>query len=185
MDILEKLFGTAAKVKMMRLFLFNADKTFELKAISKMVKVELSKARKEALGLAKAGMISKTKSGYKLNSSFPYLEPLQKLLIHLSPVAHKEIVRRISQGGRIKVIVVSGLFIEEWDSRIDILVAGDSLKRNVIDQAMKTIEFELGKEIKYAVLDTKDFKYRVDVGDRLVRDVFDYPHKILIDKIGL
>jgi hypothetical protein len=38
----------------------------------------------------------------------------------------------------------------------------------------------LGKELAYAVFDTNDFKYRVSMYDKLLRDMFDYPHERLV-----
>ena len=50
---------------------------------------------------------------------------------------------------------------------------------------MAGIEAEVGKEIKYAILETDDFKYRLGVGDRLIRDIMDYPHDVALDKLGM
>jgi hypothetical protein len=50
---------------------------------------------------------------------------------------------------------------------------------------IKRLEGEFGREIRYALFSTSDFRYRLGVYDRLIRDVFDYPHRLLLDKIGL
>ena len=64
MDILEKLFGTAAKVKIMRLFLFNPTSTFDLQQISHRSKVTPQATRREIINLHKIGLI-KRKSFYR------------------------------------------------------------------------------------------------------------------------
>lgn len=79
----------------------------------------------------------------------------------------------------------SGIFKELQDSRIDILVVAEGSKKSVADSVMASIEADIGKEIRFAVLDTEDFKYRLGVGDRLIRDVLDYPHEIVLDRIGM
>ena len=57
--------------------------------------------------------------------------------------------------------------------------------RPVGSRRRDSLEAELGREIRYASFATEDFRYRTGVYDRLLRDVFDYPHRLLIDKIGL
>ena len=47
------------------------------------------------------------------------------------------------------------------------------------------MEAEMGRELQYATLSTEEFFYRRSIGDRLVRDVVDFPHEVLVDRIGL
>ena len=42
----------------------------------------------------------------------------------------------------------------------------------------------LGRELRYALLSSDDLLYRLTVSDRLIRDVLDYPHRIVLDKLG-
>ncbi len=50
----------------------------------------------------------------------------------------------------------------------------------MIQKTISVLESELGRELSYAIFDTNDFKYRVSMYDKLIRDVFDYPHERLI-----
>ncbi|MBU3668647.1 MAG: hypothetical protein FGM57_01625 [Candidatus Taylorbacteria bacterium] len=190
MDTLEKIFGGAARVKLMRLFLFNPTLYYETSDVVDRSKVETSRARRELNFLAKVGLIKKSSRGgntvvWYLNDRFPYLVEFQRLLLQTSLVHKQPIVKKISKIGRIKLVVFSGIFKELWDNTIDILVVADNTKRGTVESVMSSIEAEMGKEIKYAILDSEDFKYRLGVGDRLVRDVLDYPHEVVLDKLGL
>jgi hypothetical protein len=69
--------------------------------------------------------------------------------------------------------------------RADLLIVGNNLKRNVIDRVIKNLEAEIGRELAYAVMETGDFNYRLAACDKFIRDVLDYPHSVIIDKIGL
>ena len=71
------------------------------------------------------------------------------------------------------------------ETQIDLLIVGDHLEERVLARIVHSLEAELGREIRYASFATEDFRYRLGVYDRLLRDVFDYPHRLLIDKIGL
>ncbi len=83
------------------------------------------------------------------------------------------------------MLILSGLFKEEWEARLDMLIVVDRAKRSAIESVLSQIEAEIGREIRYAILDSEDFKYRVSVGDKLVRDVLDYPHEVALDKLSI
>jgi hypothetical protein len=78
------------------------------------------------------------------------------------------------------MLVASGIFVQNTQSRLDLLIVGDHLKKNFIQKTVSILESELGKELSYVVFDTADFNYRVSMYDKLIRDVFDYPHERLI-----
>jgi hypothetical protein len=205
MKILGKLFGSPAMVKLLRLFLFNPERVFTNKEVATRAKITLDTARLELSIMKQMDFIKKkadyrtissklgknkiTKkkriSGWALDEKFPYLEPLQNFLMSATPVKHKDIPKRLSVSGAIKLIVIAGMFIQNQDSRLDILVVGNNIRKNQLETAIKGIESELGKELRYAVFDTQEFKYRRGIYDRLIRDVFDYPHEIVLDKIGI
>lgn len=198
MEALGKLFGSVARVKLMKLFLFNEDEAIAKTDAAKRAKITSQAATKELGVLERSGMIRKKSffkegetgkkkrvQGYVLNQSFRYLIPLQSMLMHSAPMQQKEITSKLARVGKIKAIVVAGIFIQDPDSRIDILVAGDDISSTKLRNAITSMEAEIGRELRYAIFDTADFKYRMGVCDRLVRDVFDYPHEVVVDRIGL
>jgi hypothetical protein len=203
MDVLEKLFGSNAKVKIMRLFVFNPESQFDIDQIIDRSKVTPTSARLEITTLEKIGML-KTKSFFKdivigrqkkterrrvtgwiLNESFEYLEPLRNLLAHVSPERNKEILKRLSRVGKLRLVIISGFFIQNWDSRVDLLVVGDTLRKGTLDNIIKTLESEIGREIRYTSFETPDFKYRLGVYDKLIRDILDFQHETILDKINV
>lgn len=201
-EILEKLFGSSARVKVMKLFLFNPEQLLEKSEIIKKTKSSSASLQKELKDLCDMGLLKKrifikssqTKTGktkkqkvqgFALNPSFKYLSNLKNLLINNEPFNHNEILKKINKVGKIKLIVISGLFIQDEDSRLDLFVVGDDVKDRAVKAVINKMEAEIGKELRYAFFTTADFKYRYGVCDRLVRDVFDYPHQIVVDRIGL
>ncbi len=204
MDILAKIFGSSARIKIMRLFLLNSEDAFENSDVSKKSKVAAAVVRKELLMLHKVGFIKKisffkevparsknkkpTKkrvSGWHLDKGFQLLKPIHELLINTEPLGSKDIANRLNRCGNMKLIIVSGAFIQNPDSRVDMLIVGDKLKKGAIDNVLDIIESEVGKELSYTFLETPEFKYRLSVYDKFVRDVLDYPHVKIVNKIGL
>ncbi len=179
------LFGSEAKVKIMRLFVFNKGAIFTAKTITDRVQVSPKVVRKELSSLIKAGLIQKRARGYILNSEYDYLRAVERFLVEASPISEKEIVRRLSKAGTMRLILTSGVFKQDSEARVDLLVVGDKIKGGVLVRAISALEAELGKELRYAAFETPDFKYRLGIYDKLVRDILDYPHKKLVDKVGL
>jgi len=190
MNILEKLLGGSHRVKLMRLFLFNPHTSFTHQEIAERSKVSSEKLRKELAFLNSVRMIKKakkanSKNSWSLNERFPFLAEFQRLLLETGLMNRTEILKKISKAGRVKVLILTGLFKEIWEGQLDMLIVGDNVKTGPLDSIIKSIEADLGREIRYCALDSQDFKYRIGVGDRLIRDVLDYPHEIVLDRIGV
>lgn len=205
MDILEKLFGSAAKVKIIKLFLMNPETAYDSATAAERTKVSRGVTRKEIGHLEKISFIKpksytkeirrqknrrietfrKRVNGWTLDQKFPYLEAMESFLSNINPFKHKDIIEKISRTGKIQLLIIAGVFIKDLDSRVDLLVVGDNLKQGQLDNIIKTIESEIGKEIRYAVFETSEFNYRYSVFDKLTRDILDYPHEKIINKLGL
>ena len=189
----------------MKLFLSNPDQVFDSGEISKRAKVVLATTRTELNLLEKIQLIKKKVfyketrkkksvavklgkkklNGWILNADFSLLAPLKNLLIKSCPLETKEVIGRLKNGGILKLVIVSGVFIQDTNSRADILIVGDNLNNAYLERALRILESETGRELKYVILDTPDFKYRLGVYDKLLRDILDYSHKKLINKLGL
>jgi len=205
METLGKLFGSIAKVKIMRLFLSNDDMVFDNEEISSRTKVPVATLRKELNALEKISLIKKRifykeiikkknkqevvekkkMSGWVLDTNFSLLAPLKNLLIKGSPLSSKDITDRLKGGGTLKLVITSGVFIQETDSRVDILIVGDNLNNSYLEKAIGILESEIGQELRYSILETADFNYRLGVYDKLLRDILDYSHKKIVNKLDL
>ncbi|MDQ5957893.1 MAG: hypothetical protein QG665_225 [Patescibacteria group bacterium] len=195
MEILEKLFDSKHRVKLLRLFLFNPEIVFDRIEIVKRSKVPSAAIRHELTILLSVGLIKpkktsvvrnshkKTVQGWELDSSFPLSQNLRTLLNTDFLRRKTDIVKRFKNCGRIKLLVVSGVFLDEDDRRLDILLVGDHLKKGIIEKTVRSIEADVGRELNYAVLETDDFLYRAGTSDRFIRDIFDYPHERMVDKL--
>ena len=62
-DGLQKLFGTPARVKLLRLFLFNPRSSFTVQDAAKRARVPEEEARREVLLFSRAGLILRAPRG--------------------------------------------------------------------------------------------------------------------------
>ncbi|MFA5095641.1 MAG: hypothetical protein WC447_03225 [Candidatus Paceibacterota bacterium] len=179
MEILGKILGSPARVKIMRLFLLNTKSSFSKKDITKRSRVSSNITGREIRLLASVGFIKKHNNNWAFNPLFKYGGEFDRLLISSDTLDKKTIVDNFRKVGRVKFLLVSGIFIKNKDTCVDLLIVGDKMKKRKIEEEIHKLEAEIGAELTYAVFDTKEFIYRLDMYDKLVRDILDFPHEII------
>jgi hypothetical protein len=170
-------------VKIMRLFLLNRSNGFTTKDIVKRSRVNPATVRNEVKLLSSVNFIKKrssVSSEWYFNSSFKYASEFDELLVRSDSLNREKLLENFKNVGRVKLLIVSGVFIKNDDSRVDLLIVGDKLKKSKIEEGVRRLEAEVGAELVYAVFETKEFIYRLNMYDKLVRDILDYPHEILL-----
>jgi len=198
-DPLSILFGSTARVKLLRFFLFNPSKEFTFDDMSRRARLVRRTARTEIGALEKAGVITrrtiyvdqpgKSKKlkvlGYGLNKKFPELQALQTFLFETAPIDGKNLISHLRKAGTLDFVAVAGVFVHEFEQQLDVLIAMKKIPQAKIETAIRSLEAEIGIEIRYAAMTSDDLLYRVGMNDRLTRDVFDYKHQVLVDRIGV
>ncbi len=198
-DPLSILFGSTARVKLLRFFLFNPSKEFTFDDMSKRARLVRRTARTEISALEKAGVIvkrtlyvtipgkaKKVKTlGFALNKKFPELQALQTFLFETAPIDGKNLLTHLRKAGVVDFVLVAGVFVREFEQQLDVLIAMKKLSETKVESAIRSLESEIGIEIRFAMMTSDDLLYRVGMNDKLARDVFDYKHQILVDKIGV
>ncbi len=187
-DSLQKIFGSSARLKLLRLFLFNPQHSFTAAEAAARAQIDPSEARGELTNLVASGLIRKNSRGkqvkYDVNAGFPYLLALQNLLLNVTSRG-EEVKARLRPAGALKLIVIAGMFMGEWEASLDMLLVGDKVKERTLKSQIKKLEAEIGKEIRYTLLTSTDFLYRLNMSDKLLRDIFDFPHRIILDKFDI
>ncbi|MFZ3020200.1 MAG: hypothetical protein WA051_01620 [Minisyncoccia bacterium] len=208
--ILEKLFGGSSTVKIMRLFLFNdnlllchediAGKVHEnpewvknglehLQKLGFLKKKNVIKEILEAKSQKNGPKIKKIKKvkrmGWYINPNFPLTEPLRQFFYRANVVSPKTVINKLSSTGNLKLVAIAGMFFEDSDARLDLLIVGDNLKKSNLDKSVGSIEALLGREIRFAAFETPEFLYRYGMYDKLIRDVFDFRHEKILNKLAI
>lgn len=180
MEILGKILGGSARIKIMRLFLLNSSKNFTNKDIVAKSRVNPALVRKEMNLLSSIGFVKKRALDWSFNQSFKYKKEFESLLVSSDSLDKNSVAVNFKKAGKIKLLLVSGIFIKNKESRVDLLIVGDKIKRNKVEEGIRKLEAEIGAELVYAIFDTKEFIYRLNMYDKLIRDVLDFPHEIIL-----
>jgi hypothetical protein len=189
MDPLAKIFGSQARLKLLRFFSFNQTANPTIAALEKSTKNYPAVFIKELSIFLEAWYIQKKGSRattrYQVNPRFEHAAALDHFIRETTSVRPKDILIALKRAGTAQLVVLSGFFVGSVQPQVDLLVVGDRLDERTLASAVHALEADLGREIRYAAFATPDFRYRRGVYDRLLRDIFDYPHRVLIDKLGL
>jgi hypothetical protein len=171
-EILGKLFGSLARVKIMRLFLLNPEQFFEMKDIALRSKISKNAVKRELNALSGIDFVkkrtflkevinkktkkskSKRVPGWILDPGFSYMDQVKNLLIDAEFLKKEDLVNRFKKIGKIKLFIISGIFTRDEESRVDFLLVVDKVKKSALDHIIKSMESEIGKELSYAVFDT-------------------------------
>jgi len=186
-EVLEKLFRSKAEIKLLRLFLNNPDKGYALSEIISKLKINSSLARKEINNLIKIKFLvlrkKAKKNYYCVNRDFIFYDELKRLIFKANPASSDKIKSQVVKLGRIRFVLISGILINSEKGRIDIVIIGEHISKNKLKNFLADIEAEVGKSINYSCMTTDEFRYRKSMFDKFIIDVFEDPHKILINKL--
>ena len=193
--ILEQLFDSPIKVKLLKLFLRNPNKQYLLPEITKKTQGGKSVVARQVKGLESIGLLSSKrikpnkKKGvagglyFNVNPNFDFYTELQSLVLKSSPTSKGKMLKRLMKIGRIRLALISGVFLNNENYRVDLFLVGDDISHKKLNSFLMDMEAEVGKEIEYAAMETKEFDYRFHMFDRFVRDILEKPHEKLLNKL--
>lgn len=127
---------------------------------------------------------------YALNPDFEFFYELRSLILKSSPAEKDSLIKRISALGRVKLAVISGIFLNSQDSAgfnpvADLFIVGDDIDKRRLSTFLRSLEAEVGKELKFGLMEREEFEYRYGMFDRFVRVLLEGPHEKIINKLGL
>ena len=203
-DFLGTFMGNAIRAKVLRVFFLDQSGVFTASLAAKRAGVSLKVALREIKALEKWGMLKQGKfeitlangskravggkqkeEAWSVNPSFKYSSALSKFVHEVTPVHYKSILATLKGSGRYVAVVLSGSFMGDSSRPVDFLVAADGLNEARLETAVRALERQFGREIRYAAFSGSEFRYRMTIQDRLIRDTLDFPHLVLLDKTRL
>ncbi len=186
-EVLEMLFGSKTRVRVLRLFLLNPESEYSASEVAKKNMISIASVRKELNALKKISFIKeKSKKGlktYLLDSSFHFYPELKSLISKSTASPESKSLARLKGIGEVKLALISGIFLNYPKSKVDMVLVVNNVSRGKLKNLMSSLEAEIGKEVSFALMNSEEFKYRLDMLDRFLLDFLEGPHTELVDKI--
>ncbi|MFA5247785.1 MAG: hypothetical protein WC415_00865 [Patescibacteria group bacterium] len=196
--MLAKLFGSNARAKIIKQFFFHPEEGFYLRQLARDLSLQVNSVRRELDNLLDLGLLSEQavapeeakigagqeKKYYCVNKTFPLFEDL-KALVAKSQILYKDnLVKSLKKLGNIKLLVLTGIFVNQFSSPVDIFIVGKVNKEKII-KIVNDLEKELGREVNYTMMDATEFKYRREIMDIFVYDILDGEKIVVIDEMNI
>ena len=197
---MEQLFGSKTRVKLLTLFMKNPNRSYYVREITRKIDEQINSVRRELANLLSIGIVKSENRNnrlyYEVNQEFESYDALRALFANKkAPVktakdasattkAEGDMVSTIKGLGAVDLLIYMGSFTQDTMTGIDVLVVGD-VNKTQVHNFIADLEDEEGREIKYAVMPTDEFRYRRDVNDRFITMVDAARKTIIHDPQGL
>lgn len=191
--MIEQLFGSKTRVKLLQLFCGNPNRAFYVREITRKIDEQINSVRRELANLLSIGIISSDNQNnrlyYEVNQDYQHYKALAAMFgggkVGLEseelPSDTNDQVQTIKALGNVELALLTGQFTRDVTAEIDFLLVGD-VNQTKLAKFVEDLEKQEGKEIRYAVLTPNDFQYRRQVNDRFLSLVMDAKKQVLIDK---
>lgn len=123
---------------------------------------------------------SKTKY-YLLNTRHPHVESLRAKCLDEQGPWTDELFTSLRKLGQLSGLFLSGLFVGRPELPVDILMVG-KVSNAKLEEFLATAQKLTNNELNYTVMSREEFDIRRDTFDRFIKDIFDYPHVVLLDR---
>lgn len=184
--MLEEILDSKTDSAILSFFLAAPERSFSLLEISKRLKTPRLKAAHALNGLVAAGplkVFSKHgKKYYLLNRRYALLPAVKNFMRREGPKYNDELFLAIKNLGNVKAAFLSGIFTGYANLPVDLLLVG-KINLNRLSAFLKSAEKLMGQEINYSIMTPGEFRIRRDTFDRFIRDIFDYHHLAVVDKL--
>lgn len=119
---------------------------------------------------------------YIINQKHKLLGEIKASLVKNQKAYEDELFTAIVKLGEVKAAFLSGAFTGQPQLPVDLLLVG-KVNLTKLDVFLKQCKTMMGININYSVMTPDEFQLRVNTFDRFIKDIFDYPHLVVVDKI--
>ncbi len=188
--MIDALFGSKTRVKLLHLFLNNPNRAFYVREITRKIDEQINSVRRELANMLSIGIIKNDSSNnrlyYEISQDYPHYEPLRAIFADgasgttKNESASSDWSRRIKPLGDVRLAVLCGSLVRGSDSDVDVLLVG-SINKVQAKRFIKELEAEEKKQINYTIMPYEDFYYRLSIRDKFITNIVNGKFTVLSD----
>ena len=189
--MIDALFSSKTRVKLLHLFLNNPGKSFYVREITRLIDEQINSVRRELANMLEVGIITSdtadNKLYYGVNQRYDYYLPFRAIFADEKMEAsatqkHSEASwhHLIEHLTGLRLAILSGILVKGSTSSVDILLVGN-LSAVKVKNALKQVEKFEAREVNYSMLSYDEFYYRLSVRDRFITEILNGKHTVLVD----
>lgn len=188
--MIDALFGSKTRVKLLHLFLNNPGKAFYVREITRLIDEQINSVRRELSNMLEVGVITSdsadNKLYYEVNQRYEYYVPFRAIF------ADERIEAASAAGAAsswhdtiaslpgVRLAIMAGVLVKGSSSSVDLLLVGD-IPGAKLKNAVKQIEKLEARELNYSVLSYDEFYYRLSVRDKFITETLSGKYAVLTD----
>jgi len=189
--MIDALFGSKTRVKLLHLFLNNPGKAFYVREITRLIDEQINSVRRELSNMLDIGIITSNNADnklyYEVNQRYSYYVPFRAIFAdeqmeaNSSKPSHEatwaEFIKELPD---LRLVIAAGVLVKGSTSGVDLLLVGEPSSQKV-KNAVKEIERLEGRELNYTVISYDEFYYRLSVRDKFITQILNGKHAVLVD----
>ena len=188
--MIDALFGSKTRVKLLHLFLNNPGKSFYVREITRLIDEQINSVRRELSNMLEVGIITSdsadNKLYYEVDQRYEHYVPLRAIFAAAkmkqakpsdSAASWQKLIEGLTD---IRIAILAGVIVPGSVSKVDILLVGSAPSARVT-RVMKMIEKSEGRDLNYSLLSYDEFYYRLSVRDKFITEILNGKHTVLID----
>lgn len=190
--MIDALFGSKTRVKLLHLFLNNPNRAFYVREITRKIDEQINSVRRELANMLSVGIIQSETSNnrlyYEVNQEFTHYEALKAIFSETDSSAEPSSAtasandwgKRLKKLGDVKAVIFAGKLVKGSTSELDILIVGNVVKTQA-KKFVKELEEEERHSLNFAVMEADDFAYRLSIRDRFTTTIMAAKHTVIYD----
>lgn len=183
--MLEKLFGSRLRTKLLGWLLSHSDEFFFVRQIEQLIEENSTNISRELRRLEQMGIVQSEKRAnlkyYKINQRCPFYQDLKGLFLKTvgAPGEIKEVLKDIK--GIETAFIYGSLAKGQEDSGfdIDLFLVGD-IDEDKFLESLPNLERRLGREINYTIYGLEEFRKKKKEGNGFINTVLKESKSVLL-----
>lgn len=185
--VFDTLFGSKARARLIRLFIVNPGTEFTVAEVADKTLISRDDVSRELARLSKMKLVfERSRKGrrcFAANEEFPFYTELKSLISKLNVHAQSQVFRKLKIIGEVKLILISGLFLNYPKSKADMILVVNNVNRVKLKHAIAHLEAEVGREIRFVLMGSEELHYRLNMLDRFFVEFLEGPYEEVANKV--
>jgi len=191
--VIDALFGSKTRVKLLHLFLNNPNRAFYVREITRKIDEQINSVRRELANMLSIGIIKSETSNnrlyYEINQDYPHFKPLHEIFSDAASSGNASVEakvdtndwpKRLKPLGDVRVLLFAGSLVKGSTSDVDVLIVGD-INKTQAKKFIKELEEEENRSLNFAVMPYQDFYYRLSIRDKFVVSITSGKYTVIAD----
>ncbi|HWQ99804.1 MAG TPA: winged helix-turn-helix domain-containing protein [Candidatus Methylomirabilis sp.] len=194
--MLEHLFGSRTRVRLISLFLNSPDEAIFVRELTRRIATQINAVRRELQNLMKLGLVREVKGGgsgdekrpglkrryYQLNAVYPLLPEIKALMTKAQVLVEHRLDKELEALGQVKYAALMGSFLGVPNAPVDLFIVG-TINQSTLKKLLAKIEKAIGHEVNYTVFSANEYQYRKDMMDKFLMGILNTPKNVILDRL--